>query len=221
MGITIKDSYRSDSRRWDEGKLFKDVHEHGHVGGWVQVAASGDVMIKDKPIRTGRPNHGRTKRRLVMTTTGDNIYACSSIEHFLKVMYDVLEGTSQSLGVLQTPNVFLAHRWVTANRRVIHRDMSINNILVNPSGGKPCSYPGSSRPKFIREVLDKYIISYHVFLRDAHSISYRVENADSLALICDLDNGRHRDRGPDPTPGPTADDVIVKDRSVRPALFFF
>lgn len=91
-GVIIKDSYVSDSTIWTEAGLLQTLHKDGYVEGWVQYSACGEVKISGKAIKTR--NGRRTKIRMVMEARGESLYLCSSVLHFLKVMYDVLEGRS-------------------------------------------------------------------------------------------------------------------------------
>ncbi|KAL4267392.1 hypothetical protein AB1N83_002342 [Pleurotus pulmonarius] len=89
-----------------------------------------------------------------------------SIQHFLMAMYDILE----------------AHRWAVKKRNVIHRDISIGNILINPKDELKADLDESGRPIFINEVLTKE------------------EHALPVARLYDFDNGAENDRNLAQTP---------------------
>ncbi|KAF8581019.1 hypothetical protein K439DRAFT_1662495 [Ramaria rubella] len=107
----VKDMWRDDQRRFEEGALLKKVHEEGCVPGVVRLVASGTVQ----GLTAGRIPNTRTKHRLVMGSSGCRLSACRSVLQFLKVMYDALE----------------AHQHLV-ERGILHRDMSWYNILCNP-----------------------------------------------------------------------------------------
>jgi hypothetical protein len=150
----IKDQYQTSGRRYDEGSLFdilqKDISS-SPAPGCVHVEGHGEVT----GIRTPIEARQRQRKRMVMTTYGRRLHDCSSVFEFLKVMYDTLEGTScrspLPFSVVSYP--WLAHRWVLEKKGVLHRDLSMNNILL-PS--KPVANANiESRPKFVDEILDK------------------------------------------------------------------
>jgi hypothetical protein len=88
----VKDMWRDERRRFEEEAILNKIHRHGFVQGVVRVAASGplpDVYIERNV--GGQPRR-RSKRRLIMGSTGNRLSACESVLQFLKVMYDALEG---------------------------------------------------------------------------------------------------------------------------------
>jgi hypothetical protein len=152
-GKVIKDSYRSVRRTYQESELIDQIHESGRVGGWVVSIDSSQVERQGNPIQTPLEHTRRVKQRLVMDGSGETLYQCRSIFHFLKVMYDVLEGPPfYPKLVIISSKYFKAHRWAADKRKVLHRDISINNILVNPEVSP--FEPSDDRPKFIEEILD-------------------------------------------------------------------
>jgi len=149
----IKDQYQTRGRRYDEGILFdilqKDI-SNSPAPGCVHVERHGEVAGIQTPIAAKQ----RQRKRMVMTTYGRPLYDCPSVFEFLKVMYDTLEGTScrfpLPFSVASYP--WLAHRWVLETKGVLHRDLSINNILLPL---KPVANANiDSRPKFVDEILD-------------------------------------------------------------------
>jgi len=152
----IKDQYQSEGRHYDEGELFdklqQDLPDSG-APGCVHVECHGAVEGIQTPIVATR----RRKKRLVMTTVGESLYHCKSVFEFLKVMYDALEGVNLFISVQSSmySEYLLVHRWILVAKRILHRDISINNILLSnaklPESQVPDIYP---LPKFIEEVLD-------------------------------------------------------------------
>lgn len=195
--IIIKDCYVSELRTWNEKQLLDHLHKNGYVEGWAQFSASGDVKNGENTIKTVGSNVVRTKTRSVMKTRGKAIYACPSVLHFLKVMYDVLEGTPAPSGIdfdVQTLILLPAHRFAVADRRILHRDISISNILVLPKGIPTRSKTGD-RPKFIDEILDPRFVAVFFFSISIQDFAYyhmrsKPNDSKSYALIIDLDNGR-------------------------------
>jgi hypothetical protein len=150
----IKDQYQAKGRRYDEGELFDKLqrgHEDTPALGCVHVECHGVVEGIQTPNATTR----RRKKRVVMTTIGESLYNCKSIFHFLKVMYDALEGLILLSFCVLFSKCSLAHRWILFAKGVLHRDISINNILLpdnNLLESKTLDI--SPRPKFIGEVLN-------------------------------------------------------------------
>ncbi|KAL0948586.1 hypothetical protein HGRIS_011145 [Hohenbuehelia grisea] len=154
----IKDSYVHCRQRWAEASLFKHLHSEGPAPGWVDIHACGYVPARlensEPPIQTPIHERRQTKTRLVMRTSGDPFSQASSLVHYLKVVYDALE----------------AHRWAVRERRILHRDVSPMNILINVQGlpSAPCA-----GAKFIDDILPP-----------KHGAM-----AKPYAVLCDLDNG--------------------------------
>jgi hypothetical protein len=164
----IKDQYQSEGRRYDEGELFDKLQDLSDSGapGCVHVECHGAV----EGIQTPTPATRRRKKRLVMTTVGESLYHCKSVFDFLKVMYDALEGVPPFMSVLSLTysEHLLVHRWILVEKHILHRDISINNILLSnakpPESHVPGIYP---LPKFIEEVLNPksvYFLSLCLFI---------------------------------------------------------
>ncbi|KAK0439669.1 hypothetical protein EV421DRAFT_847299 [Armillaria borealis] len=140
----IKDQYTDKRRRFKEPDLYEKLDG---VAGWVTVADSGDVGVV-----VGNGKSAREKKRLIMGSGRDALSKATSVKTFLMSMYDILE----------------AHRYAVMKKQVMHRDMSHQNILVNPFGIADTSPEG---PIFVNTILNSQ------------------SKAQPTALICDLDNG--------------------------------
>ncbi|KAJ8496234.1 hypothetical protein ONZ45_g12532 [Pleurotus djamor] len=158
MPIVIKDSYRQEGVFFYERELYGVVHggevdregaEEGDTfeykfnqdtPGFCLVEEVFDVEWRPgKPIMVGRQGYRVTKTRMVMLTTGDPLTKCSSVLGFVKVMFDAIQ----------------AHRYAFEHLNIMHRDISIGNILINPKEARePRVLQSPNRPKFITEVLD-------------------------------------------------------------------
>ena len=154
----IKDRYQSEGRRYDEGELFDQLQQD-----FPDTGAPGCVHVESHSVVKGimTPNVAarRQKRRLVMTTVGESLYHCKSVFDFLKAMYDALEGVTPFISVHYTSfyKHLLAHRWILVARGILHRDISINNILLSTKESRvPDINP---QPKFINEILDPKCVS--------------------------------------------------------------
>ncbi|KAF9497834.1 hypothetical protein BDN71DRAFT_1444258 [Pleurotus eryngii] len=159
----IKDSYWAYGRTFKEGELYDILQSDGKPApGFVRVITHGDVFYEEGPITSINiePHVYRVKTRLVMGTSGDPLAKTPSIQHFLMAMYDILE----------------AHRWAVRKRNVIHRDISIGNIIINPKDKSNAHLNEIGRPIFINEVLTK------------------AEHALPVARLYDFDNGAENDR---------------------------
>ena len=149
----IKDQYQTMGRRYEEGILFDILQNDissGPAPGCVHVERHGEVAGIQTPIAATQ----RQRKRMVITTYGRPLYDCPSVFEFLKVMYDTLEGTSCRFPLPSSVVSYpcLAHRWVLETKGVLHRDLSISNILLPL---KPVANANiESRPKFVDEILD-------------------------------------------------------------------
>ncbi|KAJ8494401.1 hypothetical protein ONZ45_g13247 [Pleurotus djamor] len=179
----IKDQYRSDYCTFSEGELYETLHQAGHAPGFAATISYNQVKTRRKTIQVQVGGVSRTKTRMVLATTGDLVAKCENLIKFLKVMYDVLEGTPPT----QLPDfIFLiffyfpAHRHAV-RRNVLHRDLSLANIMINAvhADGYPkkAPYDKIDRPRFINEVLSGN------------------RDAGSEGLIIDLDNASKCNRG--------------------------
>ncbi|THH03525.1 hypothetical protein EW145_g6185 [Phellinidium pouzarii] len=80
----------------------------------------------------------REKTRTVLESVGDKLVECTSLLHLLKVAYDIVQ----------------IHHFCVKDRKALHRDISKNNILINPKH-QDTEKPFNDRVgKYIEEVLD-------------------------------------------------------------------
>ncbi|KAF9491985.1 hypothetical protein BDN71DRAFT_1368818, partial [Pleurotus eryngii] len=80
----------------------------------------------------------RIKTRLIMKTSGLPLSHCKNIVDFFKGMYDILE----------------AHRWMVAERKLLHRDISHGNIIVEAKDAQNIQeFKGKKPPAFINKIL--------------------------------------------------------------------
>ncbi|KAI0076434.1 hypothetical protein K474DRAFT_1662954 [Panus rudis PR-1116 ss-1] len=166
--VIIKDYYKDVKRRFDEVELINRIHEDGLVPGVVRLldtdTSECDVKLPDgTPIATPRPAsetvRHRTKKRVVMLSTGEKLYQAKSVKDLLMAIYDAVE----------------VHRTMVIQRRVLHRDVSIHNMMMYPQHGPESQNALMMKdpPKFIGDVLGVQ----------------HTQQDKSRALIIDLDNG--------------------------------
>ncbi|KAI0076336.1 hypothetical protein K474DRAFT_1675708 [Panus rudis PR-1116 ss-1] len=153
----IKDSYSDDRRLPGVVRLR---NEDGKV----------HVLVDGEPISTAYRGEDvkehRTLDRLEMRSYGQSFARAESLLDLLKATYDVLE----------------AHRYLVLDTGVLHRDLSIYNVLMYPKHGK-----GKDKneifvedpPRFIEEVLN-----YKSGRANDHPFRDQCR-----ALLIDLDNG--------------------------------
>ncbi|KJA13916.1 hypothetical protein HYPSUDRAFT_49539 [Hypholoma sublateritium FD-334 SS-4] len=108
----IKDAYCDLNCRFTEDAIIKHIHHEGDIPGIVRVAYA-ELVCYEGPDRRVIVRDGRQKTRLCLTEFGRSIMECKTVKDVLIVMYDQLESTR------------VMHR----NRNVIHRDISIGNIM--------------------------------------------------------------------------------------------
>ena len=123
----IKDQYLHPNRRFDEAGIIHHIHKHGNVPGVIYLAHSQNVVQADGlPICCG----DRNKRRVCLAECGKPFMDLKTPMEVLKVIYDVLESKSQTLShtvFLNSPQT--ATRVLYKARKVLHRDISIGNIM--------------------------------------------------------------------------------------------
>ncbi|KAI0772799.1 hypothetical protein BD413DRAFT_34303 [Trametes elegans] len=171
----IKEYYHSSDRRYKEDKLLQHAHAEGSMPGLVR-SVWGDAVKYDRDhelaFTDGKTT--KTKRRLVLVDMGYKLECAKSINDLLMTAYDVLE----------------VHRTLVRERSILHRDMSLFNILMYP---KWSSWPEvqalghyKDHPALIDEVLA--------------GKSTDPDKRMARCLLIDLDNGAMIDDGdPDVT----------------------
>ncbi|KAI0079460.1 hypothetical protein K474DRAFT_621412 [Panus rudis PR-1116 ss-1] len=144
----IKNSYRSDRRRFIEVNIIDHIHAKGTVPGVVRLIngpGSTNIQVEGGVLCTALRSSelaGRTLDRLEMRSRGLPLQKARSLLDLLKAAYDALE----------------VHRFLVLERSVLHRDLSIKNILMYPEHEEG---PGKETfienpPKFIDEILPPF-----------------------------------------------------------------
>ncbi|KJA13912.1 hypothetical protein HYPSUDRAFT_49536 [Hypholoma sublateritium FD-334 SS-4] len=108
----IKDAYCDLNSRFTEDAIIKHIHHERDIPGIVRVAYA-ELVCYGGPDRRVIVRDGRQKTRLCLKEFGRSIMECKTVKDVLIVMYDQLENT----------------RIMYRNRNVIHRDISIGNIM--------------------------------------------------------------------------------------------
>ncbi|KAI0752673.1 hypothetical protein C8Q80DRAFT_1267189 [Daedaleopsis nitida] len=136
--ILIKDYYPQLTRRFAENPLVEGIHEDGIAPGVVRFASAEEVKYAGESMTCGTGGEKRIRQRILMPDYGVRLLEAKSVNDLLKAVYDVLE----------------VHRMLVLERKVLHRDMSINNILMYPKWG-PFVKKGfiNKRPPLIEDVL--------------------------------------------------------------------
>ncbi|KAI0657468.1 hypothetical protein C8Q70DRAFT_268210 [Cubamyces menziesii] len=117
--IIIKDYYWDNDRAYEEAELLNwHVHYDGFVPGVVRMLSCQNVSNNGEVIvfRDPKEDVVMVKRRLVFADYGVGLEHAKSVNDLLMAIYDILE----------------VHRTVAARRHVLHRDMSLANILMYP-----------------------------------------------------------------------------------------
>ncbi|OSD01862.1 hypothetical protein PYCCODRAFT_1425574 [Trametes coccinea BRFM310] len=137
--VIIKDSYIDCGRRNDEAELLQLVHEDGRLPGVVRCISAEDVKNGDQTIisQTKDCTFTRKKRRIVLADIGQELYLAKSVNDLLMTIYDILE----------------VHRTLARDRQILHRDMSIYNILMHPVSASYTSDLSKDAPPLIDDVL--------------------------------------------------------------------
>ncbi|KAI9068633.1 hypothetical protein FKP32DRAFT_1561282 [Trametes sanguinea] len=163
--VIIKESYIDCDRRFNEADLLDHIHKDGFLHGVVRYITAEDVKNGDDAIVLKKKDGSltRKKRRLVLTDVGEDLTLAKSVNDLLMVIYDTLE----------------VHRTLACNRQVLHRDMSLFNILMYPVFA-PCENEWffKDAPPLIDDVLQGELRSLEK--RMARCLVIDFDNAASL-----------------------------------------
>ncbi|EJD48073.1 hypothetical protein AURDEDRAFT_163042 [Auricularia subglabra TFB-10046 SS5] len=171
--VVIKDSFPLiENEAFVEDAILDHLHGVGVIPGICSpissflVANDGDhVRSIEVPVSGPKP---RRKHRLVMLGDGEDLYRCPSVLRFIMMMYDVLE-------VL---------RYSHEQRGVMHRDISLRNVLHSPVAVARAPFPGC---KFASEVL-------------AHKYPQISACMGPACILIDFDNAVCQGRSPEAAP---------------------
>ncbi|OSC98775.1 hypothetical protein PYCCODRAFT_1427583 [Trametes coccinea BRFM310] len=159
--VIIKESYFDCGRRYEEGELLTLAHAEGFLPGVVRYVVFEDVKNGDEPIVLKRKNGTltRKKRRVVLADTGEDLTLAKSVNDLLMAVYDMLE----------------VHRTLARRRQILHRDMSLFNVLMYPVWAP---HPGGRYFKDAPALIDDVLQGE---LRP-------IEKREARCLLIDLDN---------------------------------
>ncbi|KAI0634259.1 hypothetical protein C8Q77DRAFT_1194184 [Trametes polyzona] len=137
--IIIKEGYVESGRRYEESALLNHAHAPGFLPGVVRVVSAEDVQLDGRTIAFQDPSSQvtKTKRRVVLADTGVDLEHARSVNDLMKTFYDVLE----------------VHRTLARERHVLHRDMSIFNILMYPMHASCVGARWQDCPPLIDDIL--------------------------------------------------------------------
>ncbi|KAI9060891.1 hypothetical protein FKP32DRAFT_1655441 [Trametes sanguinea] len=137
--IIIKESYIDCDGRYEEAELLRRVHQDGCLPGVVRYITAEDVTNGDDVILLKRKDGTltRKKRRIVLADVGQDLTAAESVNDLLMAIYDTLE----------------VHRTVARKRDILHRDMSLFNILMYPVPAPCTQWFAKDAPPLIDDVL--------------------------------------------------------------------
>jgi serine/threonine protein kinase len=145
----IKDSWCQKTRNFNEIDRLKDIREVQGVPtliGGEDVRISPGVVDSTNLIRKGltiydpksRKRSGivikeeRLHRRIVMTPVAEPIYTFKSKKELIGAFIDVISGASnksflRNIGKL---TIYPAHQHLCTEKKILHRDISYNNIML-------------------------------------------------------------------------------------------
>jgi len=155
------DGFRDNARRFAEGQLLlKDIHSGAFVPGVVRLMNWGFVSRNRRDIATVKRSSlnapYRKKTRLVLGSVATRLKESKCVIDLLKAVYYVIEGVclSFSHGLGRGTMKSLVHQFVSAERQVLHRDMSVYNIRMYPNHHKQVQKDIiQNKLKFIDDVL--------------------------------------------------------------------
>ncbi|KAI0634298.1 hypothetical protein C8Q77DRAFT_1157138 [Trametes polyzona] len=140
--IVIKESYVESGRRYEESALLSHAHAPGFLPGVARIVSAEDVQLDGRTIAFEDPSSQvtKTKRRIVLADTGVDLEQAESVNDLLKTFYDVLE----------------VHRTLARERHILHRDMSVFNILMYPTHATCIGARWQDCPPLIDDILSGY-----------------------------------------------------------------
>ncbi|KAI0372441.1 hypothetical protein BV20DRAFT_71775 [Pilatotrama ljubarskyi] len=112
----IKDSYRKPLGYYEEPTFLKHIHCHGFIPGVIRLAHEELVYFAGEDNMVSVYRSPRVKHRMVLADIGESLLHAKSVNDLLMAIYDALE----------------VHRVLASRAKVLHRDMSLNNILMYP-----------------------------------------------------------------------------------------
>ncbi|KAI0324620.1 hypothetical protein GY45DRAFT_1392082 [Cubamyces sp. BRFM 1775] len=123
----IKDCYLGLLEGYEEPRILKHIHSQGFVPGVVRLARKELVEFFDGEraayIETVRPEYNAcAKHRMILADMGESWLLAKSVNDLLMAVYDVLE----------------VHRTLAVHAKILHRDISIGNVLMYPKYA-PCA----------------------------------------------------------------------------------
>ncbi|KAI0672314.1 hypothetical protein C8Q78DRAFT_741699 [Trametes maxima] len=119
--IVIKESCINCARRFQEPALLSHIHARGFIPGVVRYVSAEDVKNGDDVISFTSQDGSltRKKTRIALADVGYELTYANSVNDLLMAIYDALA----------------VHRALACDRQVLHRDMSIFNIMMHPALG--------------------------------------------------------------------------------------
>ena len=106
--------------------LTNRVHGPGNVPGVVEAVCHEEITIP-----RGFCSH-RTKHRMGLRQAGTPITSITTLAQVLEVIFDILEGNLCYVIYILCAHSFAVLRYLRFERHVLHRDISIGNVLYNP-----------------------------------------------------------------------------------------
>ena len=100
---------------------------------------------------------GRQRKRIVVNSKVDSLGKRTSVAQLLEAAYDVVQGESTRFsyhGIEPTRSHCKAHRVLVNEKRVLHWDISPNNISINHIRDYECEFKESKSAKYIEQVLN-------------------------------------------------------------------
>ncbi|KAI0772854.1 hypothetical protein BD413DRAFT_35975 [Trametes elegans] len=160
--VMIKEYFSDSDRRYEEGELLDYIHENGFVPGTVRRRSVETVQSPNGGDLVFRSEDGmkvRRKRRLVLIDVGEDLRDAKSVNDLLMTMYDALE----------------VHRTLAQECHVLHRDMSLYNILMYPQWGKTQN--------------SKILKNAPPLIEDILAGEKKGDSSQARCLLIDFDNG--------------------------------
>ncbi|KAI0772806.1 hypothetical protein BD413DRAFT_34481 [Trametes elegans] len=115
--MILKDSVDPD-RHSNQARLSPNMHAEGDFPGVIRLVSAEDVKYNGRDIdfTSGDSDKTRPKGRLAPANTGLGLEYAESVNDLLMSIYDALE----------------VHRELARRRHMLHRDVSVSNILMYP-----------------------------------------------------------------------------------------
>ncbi|PPQ85293.1 hypothetical protein CVT25_010066 [Psilocybe cyanescens] len=187
----VKDQYCRVTR-FDEPEILKHIHKEREIPGVVELLHDEEWETPISPMLSNREetpmsSNRRVKRRLGLSQRGSEFMSIKTVKAMLEAAYDILEVT----------------RYLRFKRNVLHRDLSVSNIVVNATSDAsdtPFNIGGTegSQDEHTRELeicFIKHLLGESSNPQETSTVLIDFNRAERLDVKTDITHARIRRTG--------------------------